>query len=124
MTTLTLTKTRGRSVTAVAWTLQIACAALILFAGGTKLAGAPVMVQLFEAIGVGQWFRYVTGGIEVLGAVLLLVPSLAVYGAIALAVTMVGAVATHLFVIGGSPVVAIVLFGATAAIVWLRRSDL
>jgi uncharacterized membrane protein len=32
------------------------------------------MVGLFDAIGIGQWFRYLTGGLEVLGAVALLVP--------------------------------------------------
>ena len=34
------------------------------------------MVALFHDIGVGQWFRYVTGIIEVTGAALLVVPLL------------------------------------------------
>ena len=94
---------------------------MFLFAGGSKLAGAPMMVQMFDAIGVGQWFRYLTGAIEVTSAVLLLVPSLAFFGALALAATMVGAVVTHLFVIGGSPAMPIVLLAATGTIAWLRR---
>jgi putative oxidoreductase len=79
-------------------------------------------VQLFAAIGIGQWFRYLTGTIEVVCAVLLLIPSLAAYGAVALAVTMVGAILTHLFIVGGSPLIAIVLLASTATIAWLRGS--
>jgi hypothetical protein len=70
------------------WGLQIGLATLFLFAGGSKLAAAPAMVALFEAIGVGQWFRFVTGLIEVASAVALLVPALAPFGALLLASTM------------------------------------
>jgi putative oxidoreductase len=117
----TLTRTPGKAVTIVAWTLQILCAAMFVFAGGSKLVGVPAMVQTFETIGFGQWFRYVTGGIEVISAALLVVPSLAFFGALALVATMVGAVITHLFIVGGSPAPAIVLLAATATIAWLRR---
>jgi len=34
---------------------------MFLMAGGSKLAGVPAMVSLFDQVGVGQWFRYVTG---------------------------------------------------------------
>jgi uncharacterized membrane protein YphA (DoxX/SURF4 family) len=107
---------------AVVWTLQALAGAMFLFAGASKLAGAPMMVQMFDAIGIGQWFRYVTGAIEVVGAVLLFVPSLALVGALALAATMVGAIITHLFIVGGNPAVPIVLLAATTTIAWARRS--
>ena len=58
----------------------------------------------------------------VAAAVLLLVPSMALLGAIALARTMVGAIFTHLLVIGGNPTVPIVLLALTTAIVWARSS--
>jgi uncharacterized membrane protein YphA (DoxX/SURF4 family) len=104
------------------WALQTISAGMFLLAGSLKLSGNPMMVQLFDAIGVGQWFRYLTGAIEVVGAVMLLVPSFAVYGAAALAVTMVGAIITHLVIVGGSPVAAILLLASTATIAWARRS--
>jgi hypothetical protein len=63
----------------------------------------------------------VTGGIEVISAALLLVPSLAFFGALLLAATMIGAVITHLFVIGGNPAAPIGLLAATSTIAWLRR---
>lgn len=122
MTTLTHSSTTTRMATAFVWTLQVASAAMFLFAGGLKLAGVPLMVQEFGIIGLGQWFRYFTGGLEVISAVLLLVPSLAFFGALALAATMVGAILAHLFIIGGSPAVPIVLLASTTSIAWARRN--
>jgi uncharacterized membrane protein YphA (DoxX/SURF4 family) len=113
---------RSAVVTGGLWTLQILSAAMFLFAGGLKLAGVPLMVEEFGVIGLGQWFRYFTGAIEVVSAVLLLIPSLAAYGAAALFVTMIGAIVTHLFIIGGSPLIPIVLLAATGTIAWARGS--
>ena len=125
MTTLTLTQTstKRRAIRGVIWLLQLASAAMFLFSGTLKLSGAPMMVQMFAALGLGQWFRYFTGALEVISAVLLLIPSLARFGALALAVTMVGAILTHVFVIGGSPAVPIALLAATTAIAWDRSRD-
>ncbi|KJC56761.1 hypothetical protein UP10_33035 [Bradyrhizobium sp. LTSPM299] len=107
-----------------AWTLQGILAAAFLAAGVAKLAGAPFMVDIFEQIGLGQWFRVVTGVVEVTGAVALLVPGLASIGALWLGGTMVGAVATHLFVLHTSPAPAIVLGLLNATVVYLRRDEL
>lgn len=101
--------------------LQVAAAAMLGMAGFAKLTGAPDMIALFDAVGVGQWFRYATGGLEVLGAILLLVPALAGVGALMLAGVMAGAVLTHLFVIGGSPVVPLVLMAVVGFIAYARR---
>src|SRR6201988_3336344 len=88
----------GRAGLISLWVVQIALAGMFLLAGSSKLVGAPAMVGLFDAIGIGQWFRYLTGLIEVGSALALLVPSVAVFGALALAVTIVGAITTHLFI--------------------------
>ena len=106
------------------WGLQIGLAALFLFAGGTKLSGAPEMVTLFDAIGVGQWFRYATGLLEVTSAVALLVATFALFGALLLASTMVGAIVTHLFIVGGSPAVPGVLLLGLLVVAWARRDQL
>ena len=49
-----------------------------------------MMVETFEKVGVGQWFRYVTGAIEIGSAILLLIPRLAPVGAALLVCTMTG----------------------------------
>ena len=79
-----------------------------------------MMVDMFDKIGVGQWFRYVTGGIEVGSAFLLLLPGRAVFGAILLACTMVGAILTHFFVLHSPPVGPVILLILVALIAWLR----
>lgn len=114
-------RARSRAGAITLWIVQIATAAMFLLAGSLKLAGIPVEVALFDAIGIGQWFRYLTGSIEVVSAILLLVPSLAFFGALLLVPTMVGAVLTHLFIVGGNPAPALVLGTAAAAIAWTRR---
>jgi putative oxidoreductase len=100
--------------------LQILAAAAFLLAGGSKLAGVAPMVEMFDKIGLGQWFRYLTGCLEVTGAILLLIPATVILGGALLAVTMVGAIATHLFILGGSPVPAIVLLVLVATVTWYR----
>ena len=114
----------GRTGLIALWAIQIALAGMFLLAGGSKLLGAPAMVGLFDAIGIGQWFRYLTGLIEVGSALALLVPSFAVLGALALVPTMVGAVATHLFIVEGSPVLPAILLLGAAGVVWARRDQL
>ena len=115
---------RGRVALVALWLTQIALAAMFVFAGGLKLTGAPDMVGLFDAVGIGQWFRYVTGSIEVVSAVALLVPSWAAFGALLLIPTMAGAVFTHLFIVGGSAAPATVLLTGSLAIAWARRDQL
>lgn len=121
--TATRQTTRGRVATAALWILQLGVAAMFLFAGSLKLGSAPEMVATFDLLGLGQWFRYATGGIEVIAATLLLLPRVAVLGALLLVPTMIGAIVTHL-VIGGAMTPAVVLLVVTAAIAWFRRDDL
>jgi putative oxidoreductase len=111
----------GKIINVGLWILQIGAAGMFLMVGFFKLSGDPRMVGLFDAIGFGQWFRYVTGSLEVLGAVLLLIPRLSGLAALLLVGTMLGAVATHLFVVGGSPLPAIILLIVTGVIAWGRR---
>jgi len=111
----------GKIINVGLWILQIGAAGMFLMVGSLKLSGDPQLVGLFDAIGLGQWFRYVTGSVEVLGAVLLLIPRLSGLGAFMLVGAMLGAVATHLFVVGGSALGATILLIVTGIIAWGRR---
>jgi uncharacterized membrane protein YphA (DoxX/SURF4 family) len=111
----------GKIMNVVLWILQIAAAGMFLMVGFLKLSGNPQLVGLFEAIGLGQWFRYLTGTLEVAGAILLLIPRTSGLGALMLAGVMAGAVMTHLFVVGGSPLMAIILLAVTTVVAWGRR---
>ena len=114
-------KTTGKAMNIILWVLQIGAAAMFLMAGSLKLAGGEQVVGMFNSIGLGQWFRYLTGAMEVAGALMLLIPRLSGVGALLLVGVMIGAVITHLFVIGGSPFMAIVLLVVSFIIAWGRR---
>ncbi len=107
----------------ICWTVQVLVAAAFLAAGGAKLAGAPSMVAVFDQVGVGQWFRYLTALVEITGAVLILIPKATILGAALLACTMAVAVFTHLAVIGGNPLPAAMLLGLNLLVLWLRRDE-
>jgi putative oxidoreductase len=71
-------------------------AAMFLFAGLTKLLGAEGDIQHFAAWRYPDWFRPVVGSIEVVSAVLLLVPRAAYLGAAGISVTLLWAGYTFL----------------------------
>ena len=106
------------------WVLQILVAVAFLAAGSGKLLGTPETVALFDAVGIGQWFRYVIGVLEVLGALLLVFPGLTAFGAVLLGVVMTGASVSHLTVLDSAPTASLVLLALTALIAWGRRSQL
>ena len=64
-----------RLTSTLLWATQILLAAFFLFvAAGSKLAASHGAVQEFGAIGAGQWFRYLVGIVELVGAIGLLTP--------------------------------------------------
>ena len=124
MSTQTIGTERGvetsKALNYALWAVQIAVAGMFFLASFGKLSGDPQMVATFDAIGIGQWFRYVTGGIEVIAAILLLIPAFSGIGGLLLVPTMVGAVITHAFIIGGSSAPAAVLLLASSFVAWGR----
>jgi putative oxidoreductase len=111
----------SKAVNITCWVLQGLAAFAFVAAGGSKLAGAPAMVDVFARLGAGQWFRYLTGALEVIGAIGLLIPGAAFYAATLLATVMVGAVVAHLAILGGNPTPAIVLLLIVSTVAYLRR---
>jgi putative oxidoreductase len=82
------------------WVLQGLLALAFLYFGASKFSPHGVFwVELFAKIGMGQWFRYFTGSVEVVCAVLLLIPGTSAIAAALLACTMAGAILTHLFIL-------------------------
>jgi putative oxidoreductase len=110
---------RARAVNAPFWILQVLLAAAFLTAGVTKVAAARTYMASVENVGWGQWVSYSTGGVEVVAAVLLLIPRTAALGAALLTLTMTGAVASHL-INGENATPAIVLLVIAATVAWYR----
>jgi putative oxidoreductase len=116
--------TPGKGLNIALWIVQGLLAFAFVGAASGKLLGKPEMVALYDVIGVGQWFRYVTGLVELAGAVLILVPKTRVIGAGLLAGTMLGAIATHLFVLHSPPTAPAVLLALVAFVLWGRRGEI
>jgi putative oxidoreductase len=110
---------KGRLITL--WIVSSLVALAFIGAGGAKLAGAAVMVELFDKVGLGQWFRYFTGVLEVAAGIGLLISRYAFYAAVLLAIVMVGAIIAHITVLGSSPAAPVVLFVLTGMIAYLRK---
>lgn len=89
------------------WALRVLLALVFVVAGVDKFVG-PMWVRVFNDIGFGQWFRYFTGVVEVLGALLLLVRPATMIAIPMLMCTMLGALLVHVTVVGvGFPTIAV-----------------
>src|ERR1700734_1383377 len=105
----------------LAWILAVFLAVVFVLAGGAKLAGAPALVQEFAQIGIGQWFRYFIGILEVSGAIGVLIPKYRFGAALQIAVVMVGATVANIWVLHLPPLAGLTAFllAAALALAWL-----
>ena len=112
--------TRRRVLSIALWVLQVLLALEFAMAGSGKVFGDPAMVEMFATIGIGQWFRYVVGALEIAGAVGVLVSRLSGLAALGLLCLMAGAILTNVLVLGTSPLLPIVLMLVSALVAWGR----
>ncbi|MCE3553076.1 DoxX family protein [Pseudonocardia sp. RS11V-5] len=120
--------TRPRSRARIAlYVLQVVLGLfMVVGSGAPKLFGEATAVQTFDAIGAGDWFRYVIGALEVAGGIGLMIPILAGLAAACFVALMIGAALFQVLVIGmaeyvSTPIVLGVLF---ALIAWVRRHEI
>jgi putative oxidoreductase len=103
---------------------RLAVAAFFAVIGYTKFDSDPQgeWFQMFERIGLGQWFRYFTGAVQLTGSVLLVFERTLAVGAALLGLTMLGAAFVDAVVLG-SPVFIIPLMRLfLVATVWATPS--
>ncbi|HZY81591.1 MAG TPA: DoxX family protein [Cyclobacteriaceae bacterium] len=65
-----------------------------------KFTGAEESVYIFSQVGIEPWGRIGTGVAELIAAVLLLIPRTIIFGALMAIGIMLGAIVTHLFILG------------------------
>jgi len=87
------------------WSLRVMLAVAFFYFGVAKFFGGSrrMWIHLFDTIGFGQWFRIFTGFVEAGGALLLLVPRGVLPGVAVLCAAMLGALLTHVFILGIGP---------------------
>src|SRR5436309_298750 len=109
------------------WTLRIFLGIVFAYVATTKITGTGNTVNWFEAIGWGQWFRFATGAVDLVGAVLLFVPRWTCYGAMALTGSVGLGTILSLTVLHGNPTwgspvmvtVPLVLTSLAALLAWI-----
>ena len=119
---------RARRIDGAIWILRILLACVFVIVGFVKIPGSlhPMWVRMFARIGFGQWFRYFTALVEIIGGVLMVVPSANLVAVFLLGSAMVGAVFTHvLFLgIGFQTIIAVVLLSGIVTVAkheWRHR---
>jgi len=125
-----LLPTRGTRV--LSWTCQILAAAILAQTLFFKFTGAEESKYIFETLGMEPWGRIGSGALELVAVALLLVPPLAVYGALLALGTIAGAIAAHVFFLGIEVqgdggllfTLALVVFAAAGIVLFLRRGEL
>ncbi|MFE7587865.1 DoxX family protein [Kitasatospora sp. NPDC057512] len=127
-TSATATATSTKSSTAVVrvvWTLRILLALFFALASALpKLLALPAATTVFDAIGAGHWFMYLTGLVELAGAVGLLVRRLAGPAATALIVFLAFAFVTQLTAMHGENAGTPFIFMVPLAVIaWNRRAE-
>ena len=108
------------------WVLRGGVAVFFVLAGLEKFSTGPgnTWVAIFQQIGIGQWFRYFTGLVEIVGAVIYAFPRTCLIGAALLGCTMIGAMTVHIAVrhsVGSSLMPAALLVAIVA--IALRQPD-
>ena len=85
---------------ALDWIVRIVAAGVLLQTLYFKFTGAPESVYIFTSLGVEPWGRIGSGIAELVASVLLLWSGTAGYGGALAAAIMVGAIGSHLTLLG------------------------
>ncbi len=116
----------------VSWILRIGVAAILLQTLFFKFAGAAESKYIFETLGIEPWGRIGSGTVELAAAILLLIPTTRVLGALLALMVISGAIFSHLTKLGivvqgdGGLLfgLAIAVFLGSAALVVMHRDEL
>ena len=117
---------------ALSWALQILAAGILLQTLFFKFTGSEESVYIFTTLGAEPAGRIGSGEDELIASILLLVPATIPLGAMLAMGVMVGAIASHLTVLGiaikgdGGLLFALALtvFASAAVVLVLRRAEL
>lgn len=82
------------------WIARLTVAIILLQTLFFKFTGAEESVYIFTTLGAEPYGRIGSGVIELVAAILILIPRTTVFGALIAAGTMLGAILSHLFILG------------------------
>jgi putative oxidoreductase len=90
----------SKAMNITSWALQIIVAVILLQTLFFKFTGAEESIYIFKTLGLEPWGRIGSGVVELIAAVLLLIPSTVTIGAILSLGVISGAIMSHLTRLG------------------------
>lgn len=117
---------RGRGRHIALWVLQAVLGLFFVLASALpKLMGTSVAAESFEEIGLGMWFMYAVGLLELAGGLALLTPWLPGLSALCLIALLIGAFTTQMTVFDGeNAAFPLIMIVPLAVVAWGRRGTL
>jgi uncharacterized membrane protein YphA (DoxX/SURF4 family) len=82
------------------WIIKLTAVVILLQTLFFKFTGAEESVYIFQTLGIEPFGRIGSGIVELIASVLILIPRTTLLGALLALGTMVGAIVSHLFVLG------------------------
>ena len=124
----------GNTTRILSWGLQGTAAVILAQTLFFKFSAAKESVYIFSTLGLEPWGRIGSGVIELIAAILLLIPGTVVYGALISLGVISGAIVSHLTKLGiALPAVddhgelfalAVAVFVSSAAVLFLHRDEI
>lgn len=118
----------------LSWILQVLAAVILLQTLFFKFTGAQESVYIFTTLGIEPWGRIGSGVVELIAAILLLIPSTVTLGAILALGTITVAILSHLTKLGIALTavndrgelfaLALVVFVSSLAVLVIRRRQI
>jgi hypothetical protein len=125
---------RENAIRILSWVLQGTAAAILVQTLFFKFSAAKESVYIFSTLGLEPWGRIGSGVVELIAAVLLLIPRTVVYGAVISLAVISGAIISHLTKLGiALPAVddhgelfalAVAVFVASATVLFIHRDQI
>lgn len=114
-------QTTSKFSAVITWILRGVIGLIFLVVGIEKLTGTMGTVPFFDAIGWGQWLRYMSGAVDAIGALLVFIPRFTSVGA--LMITCSVGLGTFLCYTKAvfNPVFPLVMTLLAATLIWLGR---
>ena len=124
----------SKTLRIIDWIVRIIVAVVLLQTLFFKFTGARESVYIFSTLGAEPWGRVGSGVVELVAAILLLIPRTAVYGAILALGTIAGAIFAHLTKLGIAVsavddhgelfALAMVVFIGSLVVLYIRRREI
>jgi putative oxidoreductase len=116
-------------LTVISWICRVIAAVIMLQTLFFKFSGAEESIYIFTTVGMEPWGRFLVGAMELVAAILILIPATSWLGALLALGLMTGAIGMHLTILGISVkddggylfFLAVVVAASSALVLYVER---